>query len=104
MIKVIKFISGMEIVGQVRQKDGKPNEYIVKNAFQMVQTMQGFSMLPFLAMGDNSVEVEIKGTAIACIYDANDNFKGKYDDVLEKYNVENGKIITPKKSGIILNP
>lgn len=94
-IKVIKLITGDEVIGKVEPPTKNPLdnyiEYTIKNCIRLVPTQEGLQAVPFMIFADKKQSITINQQHIIC-------FGEPEQEILNSYSKIFGEIIsaTPK--------
>lgn len=87
MIKIVKFITGEDVVADIEKKDGY---LVLKQPYRLVLTQEGLGSIPLCPFAKNS-EYEISLSHI--LYEADPE-----DEIRDSYAGQTGAIVVPSKS------
>lgn len=87
MIKIVKFVTGEDVVADIEKKDGY---LVLKQPYRLVLTQEGLGSIPLCPFAKNS-EYEISLSHI--LYEADPE-----DEIRDSYAGQTGAIVVPSKS------
>lgn len=94
MIRLLKLVTGEEVIADVTTDVANNDKLILKNPLQIGHTPQGVGMAPFcMFMKGNSLTIDVRGTVFITEVDS---------EIENAYKAQFGGIVTPGGSGLAL--